>query len=92
MRLEERVKYLILSGARQSGTFVDGYEKFWEQLDIRVDVVEIKKFCKYLDDEVGGASDYNIDNLYLAFKHPENKYLQLLKDHVKSQIEFVRSL
>lgn len=83
--------YLLLEGAKMEGSFVEGlnynfenfYEYEWEL---------IKKFAKWIDEEVGGASRYNIDQLFKAFINPTDESLQFFVVELKEKIESIRKL
>ena len=81
-------KTLLLEGASTLGNFTDGFYYIEEKVKAK-DYAELLIFCKWVDDKIGGASTYNIDMLFSAFKNPEDQYLakqasnlaELIKQH-----------
>jgi len=81
-------KTLLLQGASTTGNFTDGFYYIEEKVKAK-DYAELLIFCKWVDDKIGGASPYNIDMLFSAFKNPEDQYLakqasnlaELIKQH-----------
>lgn len=68
-------KTLLLQGASTLGNFTEGYFFIEENLKIN-HASELFDFCKWVDKNIGGASLYNIDMLFSAFKNPNNAELQ----------------
>ena len=68
-------KSLLLHGASTLGNFTEGY--FFVEENIQVNHCnELLAFSKWIDENIGGASSYNIDMLFSAFKNPRNAELQ----------------
>ena len=62
---------LLLHGASTMGTFTEGF--FYVEESIQVNhSLELHDFCKWIDENIGGASINNIDMLFKAFKYPHN--------------------
>ena len=68
-KLTERTKILILEGANITGSMFEGYHYAWERL-YADEIDGIEEFCKWIDENVGGCSEYNIDRLYDCWKNP----------------------
>lgn len=69
MVLSERTKVLLFSGIGANMT--EAYEYAWERLYVD-EAEEIGRFCSWIDLNVGGCSQYNIDRLYQCFQEPDN--------------------
>lgn len=84
-------KDLLLLGAKTTGSFVEGY--YYAEEDLYVDEAEeLYAFCKWIDKEIGGASKFNIDTLWLAFKNPTDKGLADEANKIAEQIKRIKSL
>ena len=70
-KLPTYAKTLILHGASTMGNFTDGFLFVEESMRVN-DHLEIQEFCKWIDDNIGGAASGNIDMLFTAFKYPNN--------------------
>lgn len=66
---------LLLQGANVCGTFDEGFSYIEEMVKIK-DANELINFCKWIDKNIGGASRYNIQQLFLAYKNPKDAELQ----------------
>lgn len=67
-------KTLLLQGSSTLGNFTDGYFFIEENLQSK-HAKGLFEFCKWIDKNIGGASLYNIDMLFSAYKNPEDEYL-----------------
>ena len=76
--LPEYAKTLLLQGASTVGNFTNGFDYIEEQVKA-THYGELRIFCKWIDANIGGASRFNIDMLYAAFKNPKDLSL---KEHV----------
>ena len=84
-------KELLLLGAKTTGSFVEGYYYVEENLYID-EAEELHAFCKWIDNEIGGAGWSNIDTLWLAFKNPTDKGLTDEANKIAEQIKRIKSL
>lgn len=67
-------KSLLLQGSSTLGNFTDGF--FYIEESIKINhAKELLNFCKWIDKNIGGASLYNIDMLFSAYKNPQDVYL-----------------
>lgn len=83
--LSERNAIYLTMGAHNAGSFVEGYMYVEEKLYID-EAEDLFKFCEWLDNEVGGASEHNIKILYRCWKHPEDPTCQRFVAGLKAQI------
>lgn len=84
-------KELLLQGAKNTGSFVEGY--YYVEEDLYIDEAEeLHAFCKWIDKEIGGASQFNIDTLWLAFKNPTDKGLAYEANKIAEKIKRIKSL
>ena len=90
-KLPAYAKSLLLHGASTLGTFHEGYFLVEEQLKIK-DANTLYDFCKWIDKNIGGASAYNIDMLFFAFKNPANQELQKQANELAATILRIKSL
>jgi hypothetical protein len=85
--LPSYAKTLLLYGANITGNFTEGYNYIEESLKIN-HASELLQFCKWIDENIGGASIHNIDMLFKAFKYPDNaeavKFATVLAEKIKS--------
>lgn len=59
-------------GAKNTGTFTEAY--YYVEEELYMDEADtILDFCKWIDNEIGGAGAKNIDVLFEAFINPKNK-------------------
>ena len=71
-----RALELLLRGAKQTGTFVEGLQYIYEDLYTTDDIDHLEKFCTWLDMEIGGAGPANIEALWAAFNLPNSEESQ----------------
>jgi len=90
-KLPVYAKSLLLHGASTLGNFTDGYSFVEESLQIN-HANELFKFCKWVDENIGGASAYNIDMLFSAFKNPENQELRQQATVLANRIQSIRRM
>lgn len=64
-------KILLLNGSSTFGNFTEGYFFIEEKLQVKHSK-EIFEFCNWIDKNIGGASNENIDMLFSAFKRPND--------------------
>jgi hypothetical protein len=87
--LSEHAKQLMLYGARNCGTFVEGY--FLMEDEFYVDEgKDMFEFAKFIDTKTGGAGPRNIDMMYQAFKNPNDKKLQEQVQELADKISRIR--
>jgi len=89
-KLSERNATLLLQGAKMEGLFKEGYRYVEEELYMD-EAQELFAFCGWIDDNVGGASRFNIASLFQAFKHPNNVDLQKFVADLKRRIDEIKS-
>ena len=88
--LSSRNKDLLLMGAKQTGSFLEGYYYIEESLYIN-EADELYAFCEYIENEIGGAGPINIDMLWLGFKYPESEYFVGECAKIKKDMERINS-
>lgn len=89
--ISENAKYAILEGASINGNFIEAYEYAFEDL-YTDEADEVREFCKWIDENIGGASRRNIDNLWLAFKYPHVKEFTDEANRIAEAIKRIKSL
>jgi len=89
--LSERNVALLLMGAKTTGSMEEGYHMVVESLYID-EAVELYEFCQWVDKEVGGCSQYNIQRLWEAFKHPNDADLMIFVKDLKAKIAMFKAL
>lgn len=89
--LPNYAKSLLLQGASITGTFSEGY--FYVEESLRINhTKELQQFCKWIDQNIGGAASGNIDMLFSAFKNPHNEELAKQAKDLTNKIRYIRSL
>jgi len=88
--LSSRNKDLLLMGAKQTGSFLEGYYYIEESLYIN-ESDELYAFCEYIENEIGGAGPINIDMLWLGFKYPESDYFAKETAKIKEDMERINA-
>ena len=88
--LSSRNKDLLLMGAKQTGSFVEGYYYIEESLYIN-ESDKLYAFCEWIDNEIGGAGPINIDMLWLGFNYPESEYFVNECAKIKETMERINS-
>ena len=88
--LSSRNKDLLLMGAKTTGSFLEGFDYVNESLYVD-ESDELYAFCKYIDDEIGGAGPINIDMLYLGFKYPESEYFAKETARIKEDMKRINA-
>lgn len=89
--LSERNIILLTMGAHTTGSFVEGYSYVEEKLYID-EAADLHKFCEWIDNEVGGASEYNIKELYRCWKNPEDLICQRFVAGLKAKIAEINDM
>ena len=89
--LPEYAKTLLLQGASTLGNFTDGFDYIEEQVKA-THYGELRIFCKWIDANIGGASRFNIDMLYAAFKNPNDLSLKEQVNELALKIQRIRQL
>ena len=84
-------KTLLLQGASITGSFTEGYFFIEEKVQINHSKT-LFDFCKWVDKNIGGASAYNIDMLFSAFKNPTNVELNKQANELANKIRTIKSL
>lgn len=90
-KLPNYAKSLLLYGASNTGSFVQGYFLVEEQLYAR-DGKELYNFCSWIDEHIGGAGSANIDMLFSAFKNPSDLILSKQAAEIAEKIRRIRSI
>jgi len=88
--LPNYAKALLLQGASTTGNFTEGYYYAEERLQVRHSA-DLLNFCQWIDCKIGGASAYNIDMLYAAYKNPQDEKLASYAVAVATAIRAIRS-
>lgn len=88
--LSERNAELLLQGANICGSMKEGYFHAEEKLYVD-EAAELREFCEWVDDNVGGCARGNISTLFMAWKQPHNPELQAFVKELKLRIEDLRS-
>ena len=98
-KLPNYAKALLLQGAQITGSFTEGYyyenRLFLFFIEEKVQIIHSKTlldFCKWIDKNIGGASAYNIDMLFSAFKDPTNVELNKQANALANKIRYLKSL
>jgi hypothetical protein len=87
--LDRLERYFILEGGRIAGNFTEGIEMSFESFPNTEMYERAKRFCQFLDDEIGGAGRGNIDVFHKYWgdrinMHPtEITHYENLKNQVK---------
>lgn len=87
-KLNERTKALLMQGI--GANMVESFEFCQESLYVN-EAREIYEFCKWVDENVGGCSRYNIDRLFEAWKKPTEENMQFVEE-LRLKIKQIRDL
>jgi hypothetical protein len=90
-KLPVYAKTLLLQGASITGKFTEGYFYVEEQLYCK-DAKELFDFCKWIDENIGGAASGNIDMLFSAYKNPYDVELMNQANQLANTIKRLKSL
>ena len=90
LNLSERNKDLLLMGAKQTGSFTEGYHYIYESLYIN-EADSLYAFCEWIENEIGGAGPINIQDLWYAFNHPGEEFSNNVTEHWKKEMERINS-
>lgn len=88
--LTSRTAALLAYGAKTTGTFLEGYYMIEEELYTH-EAKDIFAFCRWIDTEVGGATETRLKWLYAAYKNPDNAQLKARLDEYKSLLQNFRN-
>jgi len=88
--LSPRTKDLLLMGAKTTGSFLEGYDYIYENLYVN-ESDSLYEFCKYIENEIGGAGPVNIQDLWYAFNHPQDKDAQSIAKHIKKMMDEIKA-
>lgn len=88
--LSLRNKELLLMGAKTTGSFVEGLCYVEESLYVD-EYDELKSFCEWIDNIIGGAGPININMLWLGFKYPEVDEFSKACVEIKKDIDRINS-
>lgn len=88
--LSDRNAVLLCYGAKMLGSFSEGFMYCEEELYID-EIDELRLFCQWIDEKIGGGAEGNIKNLFIAFKEPNNKNAQEFANKLKLRIAEIRS-
>ena len=89
-KLPSYAKSLLIQGSSVTGNFTEGYY-FVEERIYSNDAKELFHFCQWIDNNIGGASRFNIDMLFSAYKNPTNVELQNQAKELSDKIKQLRS-
>ena len=82
---------LLSMGAKMMGTMREAY--FYAEESLYIDEAEdIFDFCEWVDDNIGSCSEYNMEQLFQAFKNPDNEELQAFANNLKTEIARIRGM
>lgn len=90
-KLTQATKSYLLLGAKMTGSFSEGFFYVEENLPAGV-APSLLQFCEWIDSKIGGASAYNIDMLYSAFKNPKNVEVNEQANALAARIADIRRL
>jgi len=88
-KLPNYAKALLLQGASTTGNFTEGYYFVEERIQINHSK-ELFDFCKWIDQNIGGAASGNIDMLFSAYKNPFNAELANQANELANKIRLIR--
>ena len=89
--MNNRIFRSLLQGSNITGSFVEGFYYVEETLPINKGE-EALQFCKWIDENTGGAAIRNIGILYKAFKNPENEELRKYTNELKKDLDYLKSI
>lgn len=84
--LSEKNVALLLNGLKTTGSMEEGYDMFVENFFID-EAADLRKFCQWVDKEVGGCGSANIQGLWHSFKHPDDPDSQYFVKITKARID-----
>ena len=70
-QLSQHTKAFLLQGASCTGSFRDGLMMNEEHIFISEPYTQLEDFCDWIDHEIGGAGQINIDRLWIGFQNQE---------------------
>lgn len=82
---------LLLEGARLGGSMEEGFFYVEERIYLG-ESRELLDFCQWVDKNIGGCSEGNIDMLFKAFKNPTDKKAQKLAEDLRDRIKEINNL
>jgi hypothetical protein len=82
-------KTLLLHGASIMGNFIEGYYYVEESMKSK-DAIELQSFCEWIDKNIGGAANGNIDMLFLSFKNPNDIELSNKAKELADKIQKIK--
>lgn len=91
MELTSRSFQLIIDGVKTTGELANAWQ-YREEDFYLLEIDEVKAFCQWLQDNIGGVSGHNIDWLYRLYQYPDNPVLQQRAQELKDQIRRIRKL
>jgi hypothetical protein len=87
--LGSRNALLLSEGAKTCGTFVEGF--YYVEESVYVNEHEtLHKFCHWIDEEIGGGSERNLEILFQAFINPKNNEAMDFAMNLKSKIAEIK--
>ena len=89
--LSELHKYMLLDGAKTTGSYVEGLEMHAENLTFE-DYAELNRFAQWIEAEVGGAGNANIDRLYECYQNSDDSDNKEFVRELRERIESFRKL
>ncbi len=88
--LSDRNKTLLLEGAKTTGSFTEGYYYIEESLYID-EADKLHTFCMWIDNQIGGAGPINIQDLWYAFNHPQEKFSKNVAKYWKEEMDKIKA-
>lgn len=86
-KLSDLNKHLLIDGVKTTGSLIEGFYYNEENFFIK-DYEDVKIFVDWAEKEVDGhVSSGTIDDLYNAFKNPDNVFAQTRLDEIKEQLK-----
>jgi hypothetical protein len=84
-------KTLLLKGASITGNFTEAYFFVEESLKIN-HADELRSFCNWIDEEIGGAASGNIDMLFKAYKNPDDMEAVRDMESIREAYELIKKI
>ena len=87
-----RTLELLLRGAKMTGSFTEAFNYIYEDLYVSEDTDHLRRFCDFLENEIGGAGPANIEDLYFAFGNQDIPHCQEIISHWKEKLAYINNL
>ncbi|MFW9948526.1 MAG: hypothetical protein ACFFKA_00195 [Candidatus Thorarchaeota archaeon] len=89
-QLGKRNITLLSMGAKMMGKFIEAYYYIEEELYVN-EADTIYRFCEWIDNEIGGASSHNMEQLFKAFINPNDEKAMEFAMDIKAKIARIKS-